>query len=176
MMRFLIEGINPEPWTAPGLGTKTVGRRRVPITFPNPNMKAYQEAIHETVAQALEALKTPVPLFAKGTLLGITFYYWRQLEQFVKLDTGRKVTPKQPDVTNMNKATEDALQGLLYFNDKDNRLVTGQLVDVGPDVVPRIMILVREYDSILLDRMSVVKYTKKHGIQADGVWVYQETW
>ena len=141
-MRLLIEGINPMPWTAPQLGTKRVGGKVVPITFPKAELAEYQEAIHDTVASAVMEKGLQAPVFAKGTLLICEFFFWRQLESYNSLATGRKVTPKQPDVTNMLKATEDALQGVIYHNDTNNRVVSGHLVECGPEVEPRIMLIV----------------------------------
>lgn len=171
-MRLLIEGINPEPWRAGKLMTKVVARKAVPIQFKDQGTAAYQEAVHETVAGALAELGVPLPIYPKGTLLRVYFSFWRQIEQYTSLTTGRKVTPNQPDTSNMVKATEDALQGLLFFNDRDNRICQGNLVQVGPDVEPAIMIFVDKYEPQHAQAAhGEVIFLKDHGEWHKGVCV-----
>lgn len=92
--------INPEPWTSP---TATLGRkngRMVPFVHKNPKLRTYQLAVQEefdAVAHDLKPVEGPIKLefaFSRSTVGG------------------------QPcDVTNLQKATEDALQGHLFKND-----------------------------------------------------------
>ncbi len=155
-MRILVEGINPEPWTAPLLAKKIVGRKMVPIAYPKAELKIYKEAISETVTAALQEAGVPLPVFPKGTLLIVEFFFWRQLEQYRSLESGRLVTPKQPDTTNMTKSTEDALQKVLYHNDVHNRVTSGHLVECGAEVEPRILVMATVAKKVALDYGNVM--------------------
>jgi Holliday junction resolvase RusA-like endonuclease len=173
-VRILVEGINPEPWTAPLLAKKIVGRKMVPIAYPKEELKIYKEAISETVAAALQEAGVPLPVFPKGTLLVVEFFFWRQLEQYRSLETGRLVTPQQPDTTNMIKATEDALQKVLYHNDNHNRITSGHLVECGPEVEPRIMVMVNVARPAALEFGNVIwNDSKKTGTpdSTKTVWI-----
>jgi Holliday junction resolvase RusA-like endonuclease len=172
-MILLIEGINPQPWMAGKLSTKRAGHRVLPIQFKDENLRVYQEALHESAAEALSRLEAPLPLFPKGTLLRVHFSFWRKIEQYTNLETGKVTTPKVPDVSNMVKATEDALQGLFYFNDRDNRVVTGHLVDVGPDVEPIVMVAIEQYEADKIP-LWMIDLAKTKGTRTGSTWLFNE--
>lgn len=160
-MRILVEGINPQPWRAGKFGKKRVGGKLISILIKDEGTAAYQEGLHEAVTGALAELQVPLPVFPKGTLLRVKFTYWYQIEQFRNLNTGRITTPKQPDTSNLTKATEDALQGLMYHNDKDNRSTWGELVYIGTEE-PRVLISVEPWDKFiqLESAMATVDWLK----------------
>ena len=103
--------INPVPWKAPTLGTKRYGGRTVPTASPSAEMGAYQEAIRE----AWE------PLWDREPITGPVRLMWefrRQLVQYrANGGTGRLVTKKACDLSNVVKASEDAIQPWLIKND-----------------------------------------------------------
>lgn len=125
-----IEGLNPVPWTSPDA---EIGRRNGKIfahLVKDGNLVMYQEAVKETLRDELELV------FPTSERVALVFYFWRQLYVHNK---GRS---KEADATNLQKALEDALQGVLYKNDR-------QVVDVRSIVVsqsittdPRIVIMV----------------------------------
>ena len=138
MLRIIIRGINPEPWA-----TGTVicfGRGRGSLS-PNPKVVNYQLALRAE----LENLDLP-PVAPRLFATELTLLYWRSTER-----------GHPADVTNLNKATEDALQGILYENDVSNRRVVGEIVEQHPLVEHVGLIIVLEdydYDPTLHTRLS----------------------
>lgn len=127
-----IEGINPEPWTAAQVGI--VGKHAQ--AFPNEKLVAYQNAIAEEVEQRMEAWSME-PMLVEVTL-GFTFW--------------RSTTGGQPaDATNLQKGTEDALQGYLFPNDSQVKSVTSTIANQGPDVEPLILIQAIDGFSAIID-------------------------
>lgn len=138
MLRLVIRGINPEPWA---VGTVNCYGRGKGSLSPNPKVVNYQLALRE------ELLNMDLPpvrprLFATE----LSLLYWRSTER-----------GKPADVTNLNKSTEDALQGILYENDIDNLKVSGEIVEQHPLVEHVGLIIMLEdydYDSTLHARLS----------------------
>jgi Holliday junction resolvase RusA-like endonuclease len=139
MKRILvIEGLNPIPWQA---SNGRIGRRggKPYVQFYKPeNLTNYQEALAEVIGQA-----QPFPPFPKGTPLDVTFLFWREREQYHG-QSGKLVTASRADTTNMVKATEDALHGIMWADDVDNLAVHGYTVAQGKDVTPRIAVIVTD--------------------------------
>jgi len=122
-------GINPEPWA---VGPLSVGRRNgglFPIIGQNAQLHAYQEAIREEMGDGFELLEGRQ---------AVRFYFWRN--QVAYLTGGKRlVTKNVADVTNMQKALEDALQGVLFENDRDTWDIRSVIVDQGPDVIGKVL-------------------------------------
>lgn len=137
-MIIVLEGVNPEPWRSPRLGTKRVGGKVTPAAFKDTNLRSYQEAVKEILTEELTTLGYELPYFEEGSILTLSFAFWRQTESYQ--GENRRNVRNRPDLTNMQKATEDALQGVLYKTDRKNVLVQSSLVEVGPLVAPRILI------------------------------------
>jgi Holliday junction resolvase RusA-like endonuclease len=100
----------------------------------NQQLHAYQEAIREELGnQELQ----------KGQHV-LHLYFWRRRADYTtpQARTHRK---HEADVTNLQKATEDALQGVLFANDRDVREVHSYLMAQGPDVEPGIVIGLAPY-------------------------------
>lgn len=123
--------VNPEPWV---VGNAYVGRgggKAFAKIAPDKTLKLYQEAVRAELEEQ-EAEMVP------GKYM-LELYFFRQNAQY--LDTaGRTRTRNTPDVTNMQKATEDALQGVLIGNDRDVVSVSSHLVAAGTDVDPMVVI------------------------------------
>ena len=112
--------INPEPWAMGDIAI--VGRnKKFPKVSPNRTLKAYQEAVRAE----LEALGAEVVPGAYA----LRFTFSRQLVSY-KVRTGKTSTRNAADVTNMQKATEDALQGAAIGNDRDVIAVASRMI--GP--------------------------------------------
>lgn len=127
-MDWYILPVNPEPWAIGPLGT---GRRAGKIwafVGQNPQLHAYQQAVKESIEN---------PTLVEGNI-HLIFYFWRQLAKEAKAHVA--------DVTNMQKATEDALQGVLYENDRYTRQVTSVLVEQDPDISGQVVIGIGPYD------------------------------
>lgn len=128
MRRFVITGVNPEPWA---IGTVNCwGKGRGTIS-PNEKVVVYQQALREELKRYPEANEEEMPDWPQDLYL----YYVRS------------TAGGQPaDVTNLNKSTEDALQGILFHNDRGNRRVTGEILDQGPNVIhPGVIIAIQDY-------------------------------
>lgn len=122
-------GINPEPWA---VGPLSVGRRRgglFPIMGQNAQLAAYQEAVREELGDGYEPLKGRYK---------IRFYFWRNQADY-KTSSGKSHRKHIADATNMQKALEDALQGVLFENDRDTWDIRSVIVDQGPDVIGKIL-------------------------------------
>jgi Holliday junction resolvase RusA-like endonuclease len=131
--------VNPEPWS---MGSPTVikrGGKWVPVIAPNRNLAAYKEAVREAVL----ACEPDEPL---GGDVRICFFFWRNVAGY-KMGEHRR-SRNRVDATNMQKATEDALQGILFDNDRNTVDVRSVVVEQGPDVVPFIAIHVAGAEAV----------------------------
>lgn len=117
--------VNPEPWKAP-----TVGRGRA---FANKGSDAYKQAVRDYLTAAGAPMLEPP--------YRVHFLFWRKRFQY-KDKGGRTRTRNDSDATNMQKLTEDAMQGILISNDVADRYVTSQVVEQGIDVEPRVVIMI----------------------------------
>lgn len=131
---YVIDEINPEPWTA---SEASAGRKdgKFKVTFyKNPGLEVYQNAIKADLA-----LNYPdIEMIPDDTPFALEFYFSRQLE--AGETERRKVRRNRADATNMQKALEDALQGVLYSNDRNVAAIRSQIVEQGPNVTPCILI------------------------------------
>lgn len=133
---LLIRGINPQPWVVPDLGVGRSNGRVYPTATKRAELRAYQEAILETV----EASEFNIDMFPADMALDVSFYFWRRLDEYTAA-SGTKVRKQKPDTTNMVKSTEDALQKVLYANDRQNIRVSGLTVAFGTEVEPAVLVV-----------------------------------
>jgi Holliday junction resolvase RusA-like endonuclease len=122
-------GVQPEPWTSP---TASIGRRSGKLmaqVHKNPKVRSYQEELKEEFSRRYPKQK---PL--RGDL-EVHFWFWRNVP----------TTGSYADATNLQKSTEDALQDLLYFNDKQVQQATSTVAQQGPGVPPMIAVGVRGF-------------------------------
>lgn len=77
----------------------------------------------------------------------ITLGFWRRLDKYED-SGGRTRTKNWADATNMQKLTEDALQGILFENDRNNFEVTSRIVQQTPQTTPGILILCETFSEI----------------------------
>lgn len=130
---LLLEGINPEPWAAPdifrGRGVK------------NADLRAFQNAVNELVSLELHRREMRVPVFPKATPLVVCFGFWRQ-QATSRSSSGRNVRSRAADATNMQKATEDALQKLIFDNDRHNLTVASHVIEQGDEVEPAVLVFI----------------------------------
>ena len=105
---FEIEGIDPIQWQ---VGVASAGRRGgrvVANRIPKPpELEAYQNAIAEYMDEEYpDQVRENMRQYPNG----IRLEFWFEIT-----DDGRK----DRDATNLQKALEDALQGILYRNDRE---------------------------------------------------------
>jgi Holliday junction resolvase RusA-like endonuclease len=100
----------------------------------NAQLDAYKEAVREELGE--QELQ-------EGQHI-LHLYFWRVRSEYTtpQARTHRK---HEADVTNLQKATEDALQGVLFANDRDVREVHSYLIDQGPETEPGIVIGLETY-------------------------------
>ena len=123
--------VNPKPWAVGPLALGRRGGKMFPKMERNASVFAFKEAVREEV----EGLR--VDMLPEGSRYILEFYFWRRLESYIG-ESGRKATAHVADATNLQKSTEDALQGLLFANDRDVQVVKSTIVEQGPDVIPGI--------------------------------------
>lgn len=140
-MAWYLLRINPEPWA---VGPLDIGRRggKVYATMgQNQQLAAYQEAVRDEIQMQNPVMLTP----QSGDGIGLRIFFWRNRAEYTTPGQ-RKHRKHEADVTNLVKATEDALQGILFDNDRDNVHVEGWMVEQGPDVDGKILIEVGHDD------------------------------
>jgi Holliday junction resolvase RusA-like endonuclease len=119
--------VNPEPWEVPPFSVGRRNKKLVAVAGRSERLYAYQSAIKEE----LEALN-PVAI---GGDIELQFYFWRQSTEKVVAD-----------VTNLQKATEDALQGVLFDNDRQVKYVRSVIADQRPITNPCVVIGIQPFD------------------------------
>jgi Holliday junction resolvase RusA-like endonuclease len=135
--RWFILGLTAQPWAIGPLGVGFRGKKPYPYIGPNQQLQAYQEALREELDGA-------------GVLTGevdIRIYIWRALET-AKNFGGRDRKAKTSDATNIQKATEDALQGVLIENDRHVRRISTEIVEQTENTVSCILICVKPYEPL----------------------------
>lgn len=129
----VILGVNPEPWA---IGTAFASRKEGQMrggVSPNQKLVTYKKAFQAEWKQ----VEHPA-MYAEDARVSLTFYFWRQVDTWT---TGkRQHSGNYADATNLQKSTEDALQGLLVPNDRQVVEITSTIMEQGPDVEPAILV------------------------------------
>lgn len=121
--RWYTVNVNPEPWA---IGTAHRGG-----ISPNPGLVSYQNAVREELGGERELPKD---------MRRLTFYFFRKIDKY--LDAADHVrTRNAADATNMQKGLEDALQGILFENDREIKDIRSVIVMQGSDVDPGFTII-----------------------------------
>lgn len=142
MHEYRIPGINPEPWAIGPITSRKMigGKRGVPFVGPNETLVTYQQAIRTE----FENFDFPPHMINAPSELEI--YFWRRLDKY-EFDDGSKHQRHIADTTNLVKGTEDALQGILFPNDRLNVVIRGHIVEQNASTDPGLIILHRPYQS-----------------------------
>jgi Holliday junction resolvase RusA-like endonuclease len=137
---YIVTGnINPEPWAIGPIGWSTWGGKKHPTVAPDPGLKTYQDAIKIFFAQNYPQC-IPVEYDVK-----LTLFFWRKLDKNDLTSTGRVSTKHISDATNLGKGLEDALQKILYKNDRQVKRISSEIVEQGLDTKPGIVIKLEPY-------------------------------
>lgn len=145
---FIVEGLNPEPWTA---SQATVGRKggKNYVQFYKPEqLRSYQESFKHVFEET-----NPHAVERTGDIQ-LWLYFWRQLT-LNEMFEGRNRRTHVADATNLQKSTEDALQGILFPNDRQIRHVRSTIIEQTQDTVPKILIGISDYDEHSEEKESV---------------------
>lgn len=134
--RWFALWINPEPWA---VGDIDIGRNKsgkmFPRVAPNHQLVAFQQAVKEEL--------TNEEAFPEDIKYCLTFYFWRRLDRYVDV-SDRKRSAHVADATNLQKGLEDALQGVLFKNDRDVTDIRSILVEQSESTHGRIIIRASE--------------------------------
>jgi len=112
-MQWYVLGLNAEPWRVGPLG---VGRTKAKKLFPYVGRDQQLYAYQEAVKMGLNHLYPNAPLLPEVEV-ELVFYFHHVLEEY-ETASGRKTRDNEADLTNLVKATEDAIQGVLIRNDR----------------------------------------------------------
>lgn len=111
--------LNGEPWRTGPLGTIRNGGKVIPIMGKDAQLDSYKHAIRESTLDWMGMNGVTHEFLKAFAANKITFYFWRQLAAY-ETDSGKRHRKHGADATNLLKATEDALQGVLFANDRTN--------------------------------------------------------
>lgn len=137
---FYFPGLNPEPWEVGPVGWRTnlATKEKIPTIGPVLKVQTYQKAIQNELRKL--GFGGTVTNMING-YVRMEMFFWRRLDVNVSA-TGRRSTAKESDSTNMQKSTEDALQGFLFPNDRNvidvRSVIMEQLKDTHPGLVIKV--------------------------------------
>lgn len=132
--KFFVIALNAVPWGVGPMTTLRKGGRVIPFMGKNQQLAAFQEAVKEELINGT---------MTQGEV-ELKFYIWRQLEELTVYGS-RNRTVHQADATNMQKAIEDALQGVLIENDRNVRRISTEIVQQDNEATPCIVVHVKPY-------------------------------
>ena len=137
--QWFVLPVNPEPWA---IGDLSVGRRGKAV-FPqvgrNHQLHNYKEAIKEAIKETYE------PVFLEPSI-ELAFFFYRRRDAY-RTPQARGHRKHEADLTNLQKATEDALQGILFKNDKDVVHVDSWMGDQSETEEPCTVIAARSIEA-----------------------------
>ena len=131
---WFVLDVNPEPWAIGDLSVGRKGGKVFPMVGRNQQLHMYKEAIKEAIGSP--------DIWFDGKI-ELKFFFWRRRDDY-KTPQARTHRKHEADGTNLSKATEDALQGVLFKNDKDVNHAEWTIVEQGPDVTPCVVIGIRQ--------------------------------
>lgn len=138
---YLLIDINPEPWAVGPVQPIRRGGKLAAYMGKNQQLAAFQDAVREAVRETWGELP---PLEGH---MELELYLWRSRDEYTTPNE-RRHRKHEADATNMLKATEDALQGVLFVNDRDNISVHAHIIQQGADVAGKILIVLRRVDPV----------------------------
>lgn len=134
--QWFVLDVNPEPWEIGPLNVVRRGGHFRPFVGRSQQLHDYKLAVVEAIR------KSGQDYFMMEGNVSLTCWFWRHMADHASWQA-RRWRAHEADDTNLLKATEDALQGLLYDNDKNNVHVQGFVVAQGPDVEPGLIVCVK---------------------------------
>jgi hypothetical protein len=112
--------VNPEPWAVGPLDILRRKGKLAPTMGRNQQLFAYQQAVKDELLSKYGVVKESV----YAPCYQLDCYFWRRLDEGP--GTNRR---HEADATNMQKALEDAIQGVLIHNDRDVIRVRSTIVE-----------------------------------------------
>lgn len=124
--RWYVLNVNPEPWAVGPLDLLRRNGKLAPTMGRNLQLYMYQQAVKEEMQRCYPDVVELPPHYE------LDFWFWRNTER-----------GNIADATNLQKATEDALQGVLLKNDRLVVRVGSTIVAQGADVTGALAFRVR---------------------------------
>lgn len=132
---WFVLNVNPEPWAVGPLSIGRRGGKMFATMGRNQQLWTYQQAVKEEIGESPSVwIEGPVQM---------VFYFWRRRDEY-STHQARTHRKHEADATNMQKALEDALQGVLFKNDKDTNDIRSVIVEQGPDVQPKVVVAIKK--------------------------------
>lgn len=138
---WFVLDVNPEPWAIGPVGVSRTGGKLRPYVGRNAQLFAFQE----TVKAALEGS----PEMEAGKY-SVRLILWRERAEY-ETPQARTHRKHEADATNMQKAFEDALQGVLFKNDKDVIDIHTSVIKQGPGVHGKIVLGIKVINELTED-------------------------
>lgn len=160
--------INPEPWQVGKLGLGRKNGKVYPRMDRNEQLYSFQQAVKEFFTDE-------PPQLIEGEI-ELYFAFWRRLDKWTT-PTGVISTRSVVDVTNMQKATEDALQGVLFKNDSQVKRIHSSIIEEGIDIVPGIAIWIQSHHRISVENLpKIIQEARRVHIQSHAVPTNSNVW
>lgn len=131
--------INPEPWRVGPVGYARRNGKMSAYVGRDQQLDAFKNAVAEEVREQWGSL----PMLAGQ--LRVDIYFWRNRPEYTTPNQ-RLHRKHEADTTNLFKATEDALQGIVFKNDKDNIITQGAIMAQGANIPGQIVIRVTQLE------------------------------
>lgn len=109
-----------------------------PYVGPNAQLKTYQQAIREE-------MESRAPKMIEAPRVEMEIWFWRRIDRY-RTPADLAARKHEADATNLQKGLEDALQGLLFMNDRVIADIRSVVVEQTADTKPLIIIRVSEQD------------------------------
>ena len=165
MSHWFVLPVNPEPWAIGSLGIGRRNGKMFPQIGPNLQLVSFKEAIR---SELLNVAKLPPGEYE------LRLFFWRRLDDY-ETQSGRRHRKHIADATNLQKATEDALQDVLIDNDRNVRKISSEVVEQGASVTPRVVVYAKmweEFDpSQIPDNVwEMFEKTEQYELPVDNSW------
>lgn len=145
--------INPEPWAIGPIGIGKKNGKFFPYVGPNEQLVTYQEAIKEYFQELNPEFMYPKDKEGRQYILNL--YFWRRLDKYITA-SGVTKYKNSADATNLGKSTEDALQGILFINDRFVRRITSTIVEQDVETLPGVAICIESFSNNLNNELPVL--------------------
>lgn len=132
---WYVLNLNPEPWAIGPVSAIRKGGKIVPFVGRNVQLHTYKEAVRAE-------LRAQNPIKVDGKVR-LTFLFWRHMAEYQSRQA-RTARKHEADLSNLVKSTEDAIQDLLIGNDKNTVEAGAYMIEQGPNVEGRIIIVVQK--------------------------------
>lgn len=129
--QWFVFDVNPYPWKVPPFSVGRKGGKSFVQAGRDAGLHTYKQAIREQI-------ETMNPQLIEGPVQ-LHLWFWRNMQEYTS-HQGRRHRNHEADNTNLQKATEDALQDYLYKNDKDVVLNVSMRVEQSPSTTGMLVV------------------------------------